>query len=123
MKSPLLLLLLLAVFSFSCAQQQARMDSVPTKDNDKAILADSDVAGKVPATEARSFSDNHATQQEVSLSQADQSQLINEAVDRKIVRNAAAEDYRWSSIVLGIIESPGFLMRARASGTPAARRE
>jgi len=31
---------------------------------------------------------------------------------RKIVRDAAAKDYRWSSIVLGIVESPAFQMRA-----------
>ena len=30
---------------------------------------------------------------------------------RKIVRDAAAHDYRWSSIVLGIVESPAFLMQ------------
>ena len=30
---------------------------------------------------------------------------------RQIVRDAAAEDYRWSSLVLGIVESPAFLMR------------
>ena len=30
---------------------------------------------------------------------------------RRIVRNAAADDYRWSSIMLGIVESPVFLMR------------
>jgi mono/diheme cytochrome c family protein len=30
---------------------------------------------------------------------------------RKIVRDAAAQDYRWSSIVLGIVESPAFLSR------------
>ena len=29
---------------------------------------------------------------------------------RKIVRDAAAQDYRWSSIILGIVESPTFLM-------------
>jgi len=34
---------------------------------------------------------------------------------RRIVRDAAARDYRWSSLVLGIVESPAFLMRA--SGT------
>ncbi len=34
---------------------------------------------------------------------------------RTIVRNAAAEDYRWSSIVLGIVKSPAFLMRASAA--------
>jgi mono/diheme cytochrome c family protein len=31
---------------------------------------------------------------------------------RKIVRDAAATDYRWSSIILGIVKSPTFLMRA-----------
>ena len=32
---------------------------------------------------------------------------------RKIVRDAAGDsDHRWSSLVLGIVESPGFLMRA-----------
>jgi hypothetical protein len=29
---------------------------------------------------------------------------------RQIVRNAAAQDYRWSSILLGIVQSPAFLM-------------
>ncbi len=32
---------------------------------------------------------------------------------RRIVRDAAAHDYRWSSIVLGIVDSPTFLMRTR----------
>ena len=31
---------------------------------------------------------------------------------RTIVRDAAAHDYRWSSLVLGIVESPAFLMRS-----------
>ncbi len=30
---------------------------------------------------------------------------------RKIVRDAASEQYRWSSLILGIVESPAFLMR------------
>jgi mono/diheme cytochrome c family protein len=34
---------------------------------------------------------------------------------RKIVRDAAATDYRWSSIVLGIVNSPTFLTRAPAA--------
>ena len=33
---------------------------------------------------------------------------------RKIVRDAAADDYRWSSLILGIVKSPAFLMRAPA---------
>ena len=31
---------------------------------------------------------------------------------RKIVRDAAAHDYRWSSIILGIVRSPTFLTSA-----------
>jgi mono/diheme cytochrome c family protein len=31
---------------------------------------------------------------------------------RKIVRDAAAQDYRWSAIILGIVRSPAFLMRS-----------
>jgi hypothetical protein len=30
---------------------------------------------------------------------------------RRIVRDAAADGYTWSSIVLGVVESPAFLMR------------
>ena len=33
---------------------------------------------------------------------------------RRIVRDAAADEYRWSSIVLGIVESPAFLTRRAA---------
>jgi mono/diheme cytochrome c family protein len=51
---------------------------------------------------------------------------------REIVRNAAPHEYRWSSIVLGIVESPTFLMQAppvaqadslrgRAESNPVAR--
>jgi hypothetical protein len=36
---------------------------------------------------------------------------------RKIVRDAAAKDYKWSAIIQGIVESPAFLMR---SAEPAA---
>ena len=31
---------------------------------------------------------------------------------RKIVRDAAAHDYRWSALIVGVVESPAFLMRA-----------
>lgn len=90
MKSPLLLLLLLAVLSFACAQRQASdySASVPlantaTKDGEKAVLADS--AQTRPAAGNVTYS---LEKEGVSLSQADQSQLINEAVNRKIIRNA-----------------------------------
>ena len=32
---------------------------------------------------------------------------------RRVVRNAADENYRWSALVLGIVKSPTFLMRTR----------
>ena len=34
---------------------------------------------------------------------------------RTIVRDAAAQDYRWSSLILGIVKSPAFLMRGDES--------
>jgi hypothetical protein len=36
---------------------------------------------------------------------------------RKIVRDAAASDYRWSAIILGIVNSPTFQMRAMPAST------
>jgi hypothetical protein len=32
---------------------------------------------------------------------------------RKIVHDAAAQNYRWSSLIIGIIKSPSFVMRSR----------
>jgi hypothetical protein len=44
-------------------------------------------------------------------------EYYDEPAVRKIVHDAAAKDYRWSSIILGIVQSPGFLMRtARPAG-------
>jgi len=34
---------------------------------------------------------------------------------REIVRNAAADDYRWSSVILGIVKSAPFQMRRAGS--------
>jgi hypothetical protein len=36
---------------------------------------------------------------------------------RQIVREAAATDYRWSSIIMGIVKSPPFVMRAATVAT------
>jgi len=36
---------------------------------------------------------------------------------RQIVRAAAADDYRWSSLIVGIVKSPAFLMRSYDNGT------
>jgi len=38
-------------------------------------------------------------------------EYVDRPAVRKIVRDAAAHDYRWSSLILGIVESPTFLMR------------
>jgi hypothetical protein len=35
-------------------------------------------------------------------------------VVRQIVRDAAQNEYRWSSIVLGIVKSPPFLLRGHS---------
>ena len=45
---------------------------------------------------------------------------------RKIVRGAAAQGYRWSSLILGIVESPAFRIRAagpRIEGPVGVRSE
>ena len=39
---------------------------------------------------------------------------------RKIVRDAAESDYRWSSLILGIVRSPAFLMRTVADESSVA---
>jgi len=44
-------------------------------------------------------------------------EYYDEPAVRKIVRDASAKQYRWSSIILGIVESPTFLTRA---GRPVA---
>jgi mono/diheme cytochrome c family protein len=38
-------------------------------------------------------------------------EFYDEPTVRKIVRDSAAKQYRWSSIILGIVDSPAFLMR------------
>jgi mono/diheme cytochrome c family protein len=40
-------------------------------------------------------------------------EYFDEPSVRKIVHGAAAQDYRWSSLILGIVESPAFLMRGQ----------
>ena len=41
---------------------------------------------------------------------------------RKIIRDAAAQNHSWSSIIMGIVESPQFLMRMSASTGPTTER-
>jgi hypothetical protein len=40
-------------------------------------------------------------------------EYYDEPAVRKIVRDAAGENYRWSSLIQGIVESPAFLTRSR----------
>jgi len=40
-------------------------------------------------------------------------EYYDEPAVRKIVRDAGTQNYRWSSIILGIVESPAFLTRSR----------
>ena len=42
------------------------------------------------------------------------SSIYDEPEVRKIVRDAAAGNYRWSSLILGIVNSPAFRMRNAA---------
>ncbi|MGH9595057.1 MAG: DUF1592 domain-containing protein, partial [Bryobacteraceae bacterium] len=48
-------------------------------------------------------------------------EYYDKPVVRKIVREAAAKQYRWSSLILGIVESPAFLMRDSAPVSQAER--
>ncbi len=41
-------------------------------------------------------------------------EYYDEPAVRKIVRDAAAQNYRWSSIIVGIVKSPTFLMRTHS---------
>jgi mono/diheme cytochrome c family protein len=38
---------------------------------------------------------------------------------RRIVKDAAADDYRWSSVILGVVKSAPFQMRLRSDAAPA----
>jgi len=40
---------------------------------------------------------------------------------RKIVRDAAAKQYRWSSLIVGIVESPAFVMRTSQPAVTASK--
>jgi hypothetical protein len=44
----------------------------------------------------------------------------DEPVVRKIVRQAAANDYRWSSLIMGVIESTPFQMKTAGGKTETA---
>jgi hypothetical protein len=48
-----------------------------------------------------------------------QLEYYDEPVVRKVVRESAPTDYRWSSIILGIVNSTPFQMRMSAARTPS----
>jgi mono/diheme cytochrome c family protein len=48
-------------------------------------------------------------------------EYYDEPTVRKILRDSAARDYRWSSLILEIVKSPQFLMRASGDSTVASR--
>ena len=43
-----------------------------------------------------------------------QPQYYDQPTVRQIVRDAAQDQYRWSSVILGIVDSPAFVMRKAA---------
>ncbi|MBZ5636813.1 MAG: DUF1592 domain-containing protein [Acidobacteriia bacterium] len=47
-------------------------------------------------------------------------EYYDEPAVRKIVHEAAAKQYRWSSLIVGIVQSPGFLMRTSQQKTQTA---
>lgn len=49
-------------------------------------------------------------------------EYYDEPAIRAIVRKAAADDYRWSSVILGIVKSPPFQMRSVPRGDAATSR-
>jgi mono/diheme cytochrome c family protein len=48
-------------------------------------------------------------------------EYYDEPTVRKIVHEASSKQYRWSSLILGIVESPAFLMRDSAPASIAAK--
>jgi hypothetical protein len=49
-------------------------------------------------------------------------EYYDESTVRKIVRDAAAKQYRWSSLIEGIVASPAFQMRDTASPSASSLR-
>lgn len=92
MKSPFIILPILAILSLSCSSAGNKApDSIATSNIQNSVAAEKAVAD----TEARAQSAGNMTysvertpQQKVSLTDVDKTQVVNEAVDRRIIRNA-----------------------------------
>ncbi|HJU93326.1 MAG TPA: DUF4349 domain-containing protein [Pyrinomonadaceae bacterium] len=86
MKTPVIPLLTLLLFSISCSSASTPTANAPSAGDAYSGPKSAPVAAAESA--AKSLSDNSATTQKVSLLAADQAELINAAADRKIIRNA-----------------------------------
>ena len=90
MKSPLIPLFFLALLSFACSRASwnqsapTTLAQVPNQEaaNKAQLATESDVEAR------RKISYSNVTTQKVSLTEVDKTAIINEAADRKIVRNA-----------------------------------
>lgn len=96
MKSPIIPLLLLALLSPACSAERpnapmASRDAVPSQPavaEETAKVAPAEVRARAEA-DPNSFNSRFSIpQQNVSLTSVDQNKVINEAADRKIIRNA-----------------------------------
>jgi hypothetical protein len=97
MKSPLIFLSILAIFSLSCSAASEYKDAAaPPSTSAAPPRTAENIQGAVAVEKAEkadidarvSYSLDRNTQQKVSLTEVDKTQLVNEAVDRKIIRNA-----------------------------------
>ena len=79
MKSHVIPLLALLVFSISCSSQQARLDSA----NHQSVATAPVNLPQAADTKSESYGE-----QKVSLAEVDKAESTNEAADRKIIRNA-----------------------------------
>jgi hypothetical protein len=83
MKSPVITLLLLLVFSISCSfSRKASETTINTPQSAEGFIAQDAGGTKAAATP------DADEQQKVSLKEVDKAQLTNEAADRRIIRNA-----------------------------------
>ena len=99
MKSPLIILSILAIFSLSCSAggdyknaEAPPSTSAPAPNIQHSVAAEqtvrADTEAKVESAGMMAYSYDNTPQQKVSLTEVDKTQLVNEAADRKIIRNA-----------------------------------
>lgn len=84
MKSPVIPLIALLVFSISCSGGESANAPVASVPNEQAAKA----VSQPKAEQVSATASYDAETQKVSLTQVDKAELTNEAADRKIIRNA-----------------------------------